>query len=98
MTGEKLDTGKLTDAQLAVLSRAARRRDGALTRPDNLKGKAADRLAMSLISKGLGREVGAKPGMPVWRRDDEGSLYALVITKLGRAAIDAKVSASPIAA
>ena len=61
MTGEKLDTGKLTDAQ-------------------------------------LGREVGAKPGMPVLRRDDEGSLYALVITKLGRAAIDAKVSASPIAA
>ena len=33
MTGEKLDTGKLTDAQLAVLSRAARRRDGALTQP-----------------------------------------------------------------
>ena len=40
MTGEKLDICKLTDAQLAVLSRAARRRDGALTRPDNLKGKA----------------------------------------------------------
>ena len=95
MTGEKLDTGKLTDAQLAVLSRAARRRHGALTRPDNLKGKAADRLATSLISKGLVREVGAKPGMPVWRRDDEGSLYALVITKLGRAAIDAEEADDP---
>jgi Protein of unknown function (DUF3489) len=30
-----------------------------------------------------------KPGMPVWRRDDRGGPHALIITKLGRASLNA---------
>jgi hypothetical protein len=39
------------------------------------------------MDKGFVREVRAKPGMPAWRRNEDGRTYALVITKLGRAAI-----------
>jgi hypothetical protein len=45
------------------------------------------KLATSLMDKGFVREVRAKPGMPAWRRNEDGRTYALVITKLGRAAI-----------
>jgi Resolvase, N terminal domain/Recombinase len=48
---------------------------------------AAKKLATSLMDKGFVREVRAKPGMPAWRRNEDGRTYALVITKLGRAAI-----------
>jgi hypothetical protein len=49
------------------------------------------------MDKGFIREIRAKPGMPAWRRDEDGRTYALVITKLGRTAIgvadDGKTSA-----
>jgi len=48
---------------------------------------AAKKLATSLMDKGFVREVRAKPGMPAWRRNEDGRTYALVIAKLGRAAI-----------
>src|SRR5215469_4884903 len=80
--------GNLTPAQRNALYRAAQRADGALTMPDNLKGLAAERLAASLIGKGLVREVRAKASMPVWRRDDSGGRRALIITSFGRAAIN----------
>jgi hypothetical protein len=41
------EIGNLTAAQLNALSRAAQREDCALTLPDNLKGRAADRLAQA---------------------------------------------------
>lgn len=81
--------GYPTAAQRNALSHAAQRADGALTLSGNLRGKAAERLAASLISKGLVREVRAKAGMPVWRRDDKGGRRALIITSFGRAAINA---------
>jgi len=78
---------KLTDTQLIALSGAAQRQDAAVSLPDRIKGMAAKKLATSLMDKGFVREIRAKPGMPAWRRDEDGRTYALVITKLGRAAI-----------
>jgi hypothetical protein len=31
------------------------------------------------MDKGFVREIRAKPGMPAWRRDEDGRTYALVI-------------------
>ncbi len=78
---------KLTDTQLIVLSRAAQRDDGAAAVPEGMPHRAALRLAASLIDKKLAREVKATAGKPVWRQSEEEGHYALIITKLGRAAI-----------
>ena len=59
----------LTDGQRVVLSHAAQRDDGAANLTETLKGGAATKVAKSLIARKLMREVRAKPGMPVWRRD-----------------------------
>lgn len=77
----------LTDGQRVVLSRAAQRDDGAANLAESLKGIAATRVAKALITRKLMREVRAKPGMPVWRRDAEGRLFSLVISNAGRKAI-----------
>ena len=78
---------KLTDAQRIVLSGAAQRADGAATPLEQMTEKAAQKLAATIIEKGLVREVRAKAGMPVWRRSEEGRACALIVTKLGREAI-----------
>jgi hypothetical protein len=49
----------------------------------------------ALIEKRLVREVRAKAEMSVWRRDENGGPFALIITKLGRAAITAREPNSP---
>jgi Protein of unknown function (DUF3489) len=82
-----LKSVKLTDLQRFVLSGAAERADGAATLPEQMTEKAAQKLAAALIEKGLVREVSAKAGIPVWRRNEEGRGCALVITKLGKEAI-----------
>src|SRR6202521_2025125 len=80
---------KLTDTQLVALSTAAQRDDGAVVLPDRLKGGAATKAMKPLLSKGLVKEIRAKPGMPVWRRDeDEARSFALTITRAGRKAIN----------
>jgi DNA-binding MarR family transcriptional regulator len=79
---------KLSDTQLAMLSAAARRDDHSLTLPENLKGGAAHKVGMKLIAVGLVREVRAKAGMPVWRRDAQNAQsYALKLTAAGAKAI-----------
>ena len=82
---------KLPDQQRIVLSGAAERADGAATLPERMTEKAAQKLAAALIEKGFAREVRAKTDMPVWRRNEEGRPCALVISKLGRAAIKGDV-------
>ncbi len=77
----------LTDSQLVVLSHAAQSDDGAADITDTLKGGAATKVAKTLITRKLMREVKAKPGMPVWRRDAEGRLLSLVILNAGRKAL-----------
>jgi hypothetical protein len=78
---------RLTDTQLIVLSRAAQREDGAATLPDGMTQRAALKLAEALVKKQLVREIKAKPGVPAWRHNEEGRSLALIVTKLGRAAI-----------
>ena len=78
---------KLTDTQLIVLSKAAARDDGLATVPDGLNRVAASKVGTSLVSRKLLREVRCKPGMPVWREDEEGRGTSLVITREGREAI-----------
>jgi len=78
---------KLTDTQRSALSGAAQRDDGAATLPERMTEKAAQKLAATLIAKGLVREVRAKAETPVWQRNEAGRACALIVTKLGREAI-----------
>ena len=79
---------KLTDMQLMMLSAAAQRNDRYLVAAPNLKVAAAQKIASKLIDAGLVREIKAKAGAPVWRRDDDAGLsYALRLTAAGASAI-----------
>src|SRR4051794_6117091 len=78
---------KLTDTQLIVLSKAAARDDGLSIVPEELNKAAAAKVAASLVSRKLMREVRSKPNMPVWREDEEGRGVSLAITREGRQAI-----------
>jgi hypothetical protein len=77
---------KLTDTQLIVLSSASKHDEGLATKPGNLHAAAAQKVASSLINKGLVREIRAKADAPVWHENDDGR-FALKITKAGREAI-----------
>jgi hypothetical protein len=80
-------TVKLTDAQLVMLSAAAQRADLCLTAPDKMKGAILAKVSEKLVKLGLVREVRAKSGAPVWRRDNAGQSYALKLTAAGLKAI-----------
>ena len=87
---------KLTDTQLLMLSAAARRNDRCLVAAPNVKAAAAQKIAGKLIASGLMKEIKAKPGAPVWRRDEEaGQSYALKLTAAGAKAIAIDESAEP---
>jgi Protein of unknown function (DUF3489) len=73
---------KLTDAQLVMLSAAARREDFCLSAPDKMKGAILTKISEKLMKLGLVRKIRAKAGMPVWRRDDAGRIYAFKLTKV----------------
>jgi len=68
---------KLTDAQLVMMSAAAQRKDRCLSVPPTIKGAALSKVRAKLAKLGLAREIEAKPGAPIWRRDDAGQGYAL---------------------
>jgi hypothetical protein len=74
---------KLTDAQLVMLSAAAQSEDLCLTAPNKMKGAIPIKVTEKLVKLGLVREVRAKAGMPVWRRDQAGQSYALKLTLAG---------------
>jgi Protein of unknown function (DUF2924)/Protein of unknown function (DUF3489) len=79
---------KLSDTQLVILSAAARRDDRSLTPPEKLKVGAAHKVAVKLIAAGLVKEIRAKAGTPVWRRDEQNAQsYALKLTAAGLKAI-----------
>src|SRR6202158_755149 len=84
---QEKNMAKLTDTQLIVLSKAAGRRDGAARVPDQINKAAAAKVGASLVVRRLMREIRAKPGMPVWRMDDDGRRISLIITRAGRDAI-----------
>ena len=78
---------KLTDAQLVMMSAAAQRKDRCLSAPETIKGAALSKVTAKLTKLGLVREIEAKPGAPIWRRDDAGQAYALKLTAAGLKAI-----------
>jgi hypothetical protein len=63
---------KLTDAQFVMMSAAAQRKDRCLSAPATIKGAALSKVSAKLVKLGLACEIEAKPGAPIWRRDDAG--------------------------
>ncbi len=81
---------KLSDKQREFLSAAAEREDGLLAIPPQLKGATAQKVGAKLVAAGLAKEVKAKSGGPVWRRDAETEqAYALKLTAAGLNAVGA---------
>lgn len=78
---------KLTDSQLILLSRAAQHAEGVVEDAGSMNAGAASKVARALIRRKLMREIRAKPGRPIWRRDDNDRTWSLVITKVGRTVI-----------
>src|SRR5260370_25464541 len=78
---------KRTDTQVVMMSAAAQRKDRCLSAPATIKGAALSKVGVKLAKLGLAREIGAKPGAPIWRRDDAGRGYALKLTAAGLKAI-----------
>jgi Protein of unknown function (DUF3489) len=54
-----------------------------------IKGAALSKVSAKLAKLGLAREIEAKPGAPIWRRDDAGQGYALKLTAAGLKALAA---------
>ena len=78
---------KLSDTQLIVLSNAAASEDGAAVVPPKMNKAAAAKVGSSLVARKLMREVRTKPGMPIWRADENGRSVSLIITRAGCDAI-----------
>jgi hypothetical protein len=85
-----MSPSKLTDTQLALLSAAAQRKDGAIGPAEGPKGGPAKKAIGKLLTDGLVEEVPAGGMLPVWRRDDDRGPLALCITPRGLAAIGVK--------
>jgi hypothetical protein len=74
---------------IMMLRAAAQRTDRYLVPAPNLKVAAAQKTASKLIGVRLVREIRAKAGAPIWRRDEDAGLsYALRLTAAGANAID----------
>jgi hypothetical protein len=87
---------KLTDTQLVLLGAAAQRNDLFLVAPPTLRGATAQKVVTKLISSGLVKEVKAKSGDPIWRRDEESRApYALKLTAAGAKATAVDDAAEP---
>ncbi len=78
---------KCNDTQLVLLSAASQRDDHCLVPPAGPK-RAQQRAVAKLLEAGLVKEIRAKAGGPIWRRDGEtGQTYALKLTAAGAKAI-----------
>src|SRR5258708_30921024 len=70
-----------------MMSAGAKRKDRCLSAPATIKGAALSKVSVKLAKLGLAREIGAKAGAPIWRRDEAGQGYALKLTAAGLNAI-----------
>jgi len=81
-------SAKLTENQTALLKSASHREDRCFVLPSNLKGGAAQKVAAKLVAEGLAKEIKAKAGLPIWRRDGESDqAYSLKLSAAGAKAI-----------
>jgi hypothetical protein len=89
---------KLTENQIALLRSASLREDRCFVLPSNLKGGATQKVAARLIAEGLAKEIKARAGLPIWRRDGESDqAYSLKLSAAGAKAVatSEKQSAKP---
>jgi hypothetical protein len=81
-------SAKFTENQTALLKSASHREDRCIVLPLNLKGGAAQKVAANLIAEGLAKEIKAKAGLPIWRRDGKSNqAYSLQVSAAGVKAI-----------
>ncbi len=79
---------KFNDTQLVLLSAASQRDDHCLVPPIGPKQTQSQRAVGKLLEAGLVKEIRAKAGAPIWRRDEEiGQNYAIRLTAAGLKAI-----------
>jgi hypothetical protein len=79
---------KFNDTQLVLLSAASQRDDHCLVPPTGPKRGQAQKAIVRLLEAGIVKEIRAKTGAPIWRRDDETrQTYALRLTAAGAKAI-----------
>jgi outer membrane biosynthesis protein TonB len=96
---------KLTDTQAILLSAAAQRSDGnLLPLPGSLRGGAAVKVVVALLSRGLASEEVIDRSIPadsalntVWRNEADSRAVLLKITPEGLAAIGVEPAAEPAA-
>jgi hypothetical protein len=75
---------KFNDTQLVLLSAASQRDDHCLVPPTGPKRGQAQMAIVKLLEAGIVKEIRAKAGAPIWRRDEEkGHTYALKLTAAG---------------
>ena len=75
---------KLTNTQLKILSQATQHKNGVAFVPVKMGTAALKKLSVSLVERKLMREILTKPGMPIWRKGEDGRSISLVILKAGR--------------
>jgi hypothetical protein len=87
---------KVSNTQLAMLRAASERDDRCFAPSPTLKGGAVQKVAAKLITANLAREIKAKAGTPVWRRDAEsGQPFALKLTATGLKVIAVNQETAP---
>jgi hypothetical protein len=75
---------KVNDTQLMLLSAAFQRHDHCLAPSASPKRSLVQRAVANLLEARLVKEIRAKAGAPIWRRDKEtGRAYALKLTAAG---------------
>ena len=75
---------KISEVQRSMLQAAAKREDRLLTSPANARAAAVKSLAGKLIDAGWVKEIKARNGAPVWRKDaTSGETYTLKLTAMG---------------
>jgi hypothetical protein len=75
---------KFNDTQLVLLSAASQRDDHCLVPPTGPKRGQAQKAIVKLLEAGIVKEIRAKAGAPIWRRDEKnGHTYALKLTAAG---------------
>ena len=77
---------KLTAAQQQLIVSAAANPTSALVPARAHKGRILDKMLEALLGQGLVRKVRTKADLPLWRQDEDGKRYSLVLTKAGHAA------------
>ena len=83
---------KLSDKELELMSAAARLENRILEPPNGVGERGLTKISEKLVGAGLAREIKAKTGAPIWRRDkNTEKSFTLKLTAAGQKAIAADV-------